>query len=185
MTPMAVQARLFEPLLNQVLRERIQDGELDFLRNASMEIAVTDLGLHWLIHLKGERLCLTGQGQAKVSIHGGFRDFLLLAARREDPDTLFFERRIRITGDTETGLLVKNLLDGMELSELPHSLGVALNCAADLAESLSKPEAIGGGQEPSGQLGSHLAATGLPQEGAGSVHRSASRSGTRSKPPAG
>jgi hypothetical protein len=38
----------------------------------------------------------------------------LLATRREDPDTLFFNRRLCIEGDTETGLHVKNLLDALE-----------------------------------------------------------------------
>ena len=42
-------------------------------------------------------------------------DFLLLAARRVYPDTLFFERRLAIEGDTETGLRLKNLLDAVEL----------------------------------------------------------------------
>lgn len=42
-------------------------------------------------------------------------DFLLLATRRVDPDTLFFERRLVIEGDTEAGLKLKNLLDAVEV----------------------------------------------------------------------
>lgn len=42
-------------------------------------------------------------------------DFLLLATRRADPDTLFFERRLMIEGDTEAGLRLKNLLDAVEI----------------------------------------------------------------------
>ena len=38
-----------------------------------------------------------------------------MATRRVDPDTLFFERRLSIDGDTETGLRLKNLLDAVEL----------------------------------------------------------------------
>ena len=34
--------------------------------------------------------------------------------RREDPDTLFFNRRLCIEGDTATGVHVKNLLDALE-----------------------------------------------------------------------
>ncbi len=40
--------------------------------------------------------------------------FLQLAARQEDPDTLFFNRSMSIEGDTELGLIVKNMLDAME-----------------------------------------------------------------------
>ena len=45
--------------------------------------------------------------------------YLQLLARQEDPDTLFFNRELEITGDTELGLLVKNLLDAVEWPSLP------------------------------------------------------------------
>ena len=41
--------------------------------------------------------------------------YLQLIARQEDPDTLFFNRELEITGNTELGLLVKNLLDSLEI----------------------------------------------------------------------
>lgn len=44
--------------------------------------------------------------------------FLRLLAREEDPDTLFFNRELAIEGDTELGLLVKNMLDAVELPKL-------------------------------------------------------------------
>jgi predicted lipid carrier protein YhbT len=34
--------------------------------------------------------------------------------RQEDPDTLFFNRTLDIEGDTELGLIVKNMLDAVE-----------------------------------------------------------------------
>ena len=40
--------------------------------------------------------------------------FLQLLVRQEDPDTLFFNRELSIVGDTELGLLVKNMLDAVE-----------------------------------------------------------------------
>jgi predicted lipid carrier protein YhbT len=45
--------------------------------------------------------------------------YLQLLARQEDPDTLFFNRELEITGDTELGLIVKNMLDAVELPKLP------------------------------------------------------------------
>ena len=41
-----------------------------------------------------------------------------LALRREDPDTLFFTRRLVMTGDTELGLVVKNALDAIDWPRL-------------------------------------------------------------------
>ena len=45
--------------------------------------------------------------------------FLQIAARQEDPDTLFFNRELSIEGDTELGLIVKNMLDAIELPQMP------------------------------------------------------------------
>ena len=56
--------------------------------------------------------------------------FLQLVARQEDPDTLFFNRELSIEGDTELGLVVKNMLDAVEWPTLP-SLPVFHCKAAD------------------------------------------------------
>lgn len=45
--------------------------------------------------------------------------FMQLLARQEDPDTLFFNRELSIEGDTELGLIVKNMLDAVEWPQLP------------------------------------------------------------------
>jgi len=45
--------------------------------------------------------------------------YLQLLSRQEDPDTLFFNRELEITGDTELGLRVKNMLDAVEWPTLP------------------------------------------------------------------
>lgn len=119
LAPIRLQAMLLEPLLQRVLAERIEDGELDFLAEEMVEIAITDVGLHWYLTLADGRIRLVRRGHAAVTIAGGVREFLLLASRREDPDTLFFERRLTVEGDTELGLLVKNLLDSIDLDELP------------------------------------------------------------------
>lgn len=55
-----------------------------------------------------------------VRIHGSLDDFWLLATRAEDPDTLFFQRRLAIEGDTETGLTLKNLLDALDYDWRAH-----------------------------------------------------------------
>ena len=45
--------------------------------------------------------------------------YLQLLVRQEDPDTLFFNRELEITGNTELGLIVKNMLDAIEWPNLP------------------------------------------------------------------
>ena len=45
--------------------------------------------------------------------------FMQMLARQEDPDTLFFNRELSIEGDTELGLVVKNMLDAVEWPQMP------------------------------------------------------------------
>jgi O2-independent ubiquinone biosynthesis accessory factor UbiT len=129
-TPVRLQGLAMEPVLNRVLRHRVEDGDLDFLRGEVVEIAITDLGLHWYLTLENDRVRLISRGYPGVTVAGGVREFLLLASRREDPDTLFFERRLTVEGDTELGLLVKNLLDSIELDSLPYPLRRAVDLGA-------------------------------------------------------
>lgn len=45
-------------------------------------------------------------------------DFMRMMTREEDPDTLFFNRKLQIEGDTELGLITKNLLNCVEWDKL-------------------------------------------------------------------
>jgi predicted lipid carrier protein YhbT len=56
---------------------------------------------------------------ADLSFRANLSAFLQLLARQEDPDTLFFNRELAIEGDTELGLIVKNMLDAIEWPQLP------------------------------------------------------------------
>jgi predicted lipid carrier protein YhbT len=69
-------------------------------------------------------------GPPDLAVTATLRDFVALALREEDPDTLFFARRLAIEGDTELGLTVKNLLDGIDwrgvLAALPLPFAASL-----------------------------------------------------------
>ncbi len=69
-----------------------------------------------------------------MSFSGNLNDLVLIAGRKEDPDTLFFQRRLSIEGDTELGLEVKNLMDSVDLEQLPKAMQVALNQLADFVQ---------------------------------------------------
>ena len=55
---------------------------------------------------------------AHVTISASVRDLMALALRQEDSDSLFFDRRLVLEGDTELGLLVKNTFDSVDFSAL-------------------------------------------------------------------
>ena len=101
--------------LNQVMKEAIAEGELDFLKGRTVGIEINDLGIRYRLGFGNGRIRGYGEGApADATVAGGLHEFLLLAARREDADTLFFQRRLRMSGDTELGLYLKNFLDAFE-----------------------------------------------------------------------
>jgi len=105
-------------LLNKIFANAIDEEELDFLHRRVLLIRVTDANLSFRITLIGNRLVACNHCQHHdLLIEGSSYDFLLLASRREDADTLFFNRRLRLGGNTELGLYVKNFLDGQEVDE--------------------------------------------------------------------
>lgn len=134
-TPFAVQRQLLLSLLNVQFRQALAEGELDFLEARWLEVEVRDLGLRWYITLAEGQLVVSEQADADVRFSADANDLILVAARRCDPDTLFFQRRLSIEGDTELGLYVKNLIDAIDLDTLPSALRRGLVQLADFIEA--------------------------------------------------
>jgi predicted lipid carrier protein YhbT len=57
-------------------------------------------------------------GPTDLTVRASAADYVRLALRREDPDSLFFTRRLVMTGDTDAGLVVKNLLDAIDWGQV-------------------------------------------------------------------
>ncbi len=107
-------------ILNRVLSDSLAAGDLDFLQNRVLQIEVMDLALDYRLTLVNGRLAAAPAASAPdVRFGGKAREFLLLALNKEDPDTLFFQRRLQLEGDTELGLEIKNLLYSLEDDLLP------------------------------------------------------------------
>jgi len=103
--------------LNLALGRILPREALQPLTGKRVCLRVTDGGLALLFTLteKGFRPLIAGNAaQADLTISAKSRDFLALALREEDPDTLFFNRRLLMEGDTDLGLLVKNTLDAID-----------------------------------------------------------------------
>lgn len=105
--------------LNLALGRLIPKEPLEPLLGKHLKIRVTDAGLSLRFRLteKGFRPTFDAT-PPDLTISARTRDFLALALREEDPDTLFFSRRLLMEGDTELGLLVKNTLDAVEFPGL-------------------------------------------------------------------
>ncbi|WP_273870607.1 ubiquinone anaerobic biosynthesis accessory factor UbiT [Serratia odorifera] len=135
LTPFALQRQLLQQVLGWQFRQALEDGDLAFLESRWLKIEVRDLALHWFMTVENDRLVVSQHAQADVSFSGDANDLVLIAARKQDPDTLFFQRRLRIEGDTELGLYVKNLMDAIELDTMPAPLRMGLLQLADFIEA--------------------------------------------------
>ena len=127
--------KVLEQVLSWQFRQALEDGELDFLEGRWLSINVRDIGLLWYTSVSEGRLVVSSTAEADVSFSADASDLLMIAARKQDPDTLFFQRRLVIEGDTELGLYVKNLMDAIELEQMPKALRVMLLQLADFVEA--------------------------------------------------
>ena len=106
--------------LNQALGHSVAAGDLDFLEDRVLRIAVTGVDGGCLLSVRRRQLAiLRPDASPEVTIRASVEDFGLLATRRIDADTLFFQRRLVIEGDVSLGLMVKNYLDALDIDTLP------------------------------------------------------------------
>mgnify|MGYP003410398109 CR=1 FL=1 len=109
-------------------------GALDFMAGRRLGIEVSYLGIGWVVKLQVARLVVVDE-PAEATVRGTATDLLLLAGRREDADTLFFQRRLVLTGDTELGLTARNVLDRLPWEQVPLALRIAINRGARFADA--------------------------------------------------
>ncbi len=110
---------IFTRVINLALGSKLHDEVWQPLHGKRICIRVKDAGIAFHFTLgAGGLLARHAVAQPDLAISASAQDFFLLALRKEDPDTLFFSRRLVMEGDTELGLLVKNTLDAMELPPL-------------------------------------------------------------------
>lgn len=133
--PNAVHSELLARLFNHLLKGQYVADQLQDLEGKRLAIGISDTGTELIFAIRNGRLTRAPGRQWDVRIKGRLEEFWLLASRSEDPDTLFFARRLNIEGETETGLYVKNLLDGMDFDWRAHVQAVAGPRLAPLIQS--------------------------------------------------
>ena len=92
----------------------VSRSALEPLTDKTVSLEASDLGTRVRVAYDGNRFtAYAGGAPADLTVRSSVSGYLALALRREDPDTLFFTRRLVMTGDTELGLVVKNALDAI------------------------------------------------------------------------
>ena len=122
--PDGAHSELLSRLFNHLLRGQYMVDQLHDLDGKRLAIRIKDTRNELLFRIEGNQLKRQSKTATTqpwdVRISGTLHDFWQLASRNEDPDTLFFNRRLAIEGETEAGLYLKNLLDGMDFDLQMH-----------------------------------------------------------------
>jgi len=96
---------------NPEFKERLEEiDDTIFLFEA------TDIKKCFYLHIKDKtmKVKVHHPGSPDVVMKGEFSTLLGLLMNRVDPDTVFFSRKLEISGNTATALCFKNILDSME-----------------------------------------------------------------------
>ncbi|MDR0717781.1 MAG: SCP2 sterol-binding domain-containing protein [Azoarcus sp.] len=102
--------------LNLAPQAMLPRAVLSPLAGRRLRVCVLDAGvnLDFTLGANGRFYPCRAGMPADLAISAALRDFIALALREEDADTLFFSRRLRMEGDTGLGVLVKNTLDAVD-----------------------------------------------------------------------
>ncbi len=142
--PARLHAELLGHTCNLLLKGQWIAERLDELEGKRVCLAVLDAGTELRFAIRGRRLCPSGSdGRWDVRIGGRLEDLWHLLVRAEDPDTLFFNRRLTLEGDTNTGLYIKNLLDALEFDGSAHLSAVLGPRVGGQAEHLLRRIGLG------------------------------------------
>jgi predicted lipid carrier protein YhbT len=137
--PKSFKREVITELINLALVKQLSAGEMDFIAGKWLGIKVLDIGLDFAISINQglqPKVILKELSQADVTFSGNVAELLLIASGKEDPDSLFFQRKLLIEGDTQLGVEVKNLLLAIELASLPKPVGMAINTLLYSLETL-------------------------------------------------
>lgn len=102
-------------VLNTMLKKGLLPADMELFAGRKFEIEVLDAGIKVRFSANTEKFLddnFSGTPDLRLTANG--IDFMRMMMREEDPDTLFFNRKLQIEGDTELGLITKNLLDSVE-----------------------------------------------------------------------
>ena len=118
--PDALHSGIIARACNHLMRGQGLEDRLKDLEGKSLCLRITDIPLTLGFTINNGRLHRSYSAHWDSRISGELADFWLLASRAEDPDTLFFNRRLNIEGSTEVGLTIKNLLDALDFDWHAH-----------------------------------------------------------------
>ena len=125
--PDSFHRQIFTQMLNFMFKGQIVTEQLHEIDGKRLCLDITDTRSQIHMRIQGQHLrpyTPLHPRDWEVCIRGDLEGFWRLATRAEDPDTLFFQRRLSLEGETEAGLYIKNMLDGAEFDWQAHAIAV-------------------------------------------------------------
>ncbi len=135
--PDKIHTHIISRCINHMLRGQELKKRLWELEGKSVCINIKDAQTRFHFLIQGGHLKPASDKISNVTITGNMTAFWQLATQKEDPDTLFFRRRLSIEGETETGVHIKNILDALEYDWDAHFDNVLLPPVARIAKHLT------------------------------------------------
>ena len=112
-TPLLVETVFADVFISEIfnkhprLKERLKD-----LDGKVFEFSATDLGKRFYLTFENTETKVFPYfaGEVDVTMKGEVKTLFCLLLGTEDPDTVFFSRKLEINGDTSSAILLKNIL---------------------------------------------------------------------------
>jgi len=136
--PEAVHGHASALACNHLLQGQTISRRLKVLDGKRLWLTITDSDTRLQYRFERGRLRYDSSGKKpEMHIRGELKYFLQLATRNEDADTLFFQRKLKINGDTELAHHVKNTIDNLDPAVLP---GIMVRMVSLYRERVLQPE---------------------------------------------
>ncbi len=134
--PAGFRQRIAQELLSPRLLGQLPADRIRFLQGRTLAIQCLDMDLRLVLTVEQDQIRVLDEKQtADATVEANTLDLLLLASQLEDADTLFFHRRLRMTGDTALGLQARNLMDQLPIDQINPHLGLMLNHFSRMAKA--------------------------------------------------
>jgi len=124
--PSTINCIATQKIINHTFSEQITDGDFDFLQNRLLQIEILDAGLYVGLSFNNSRIICTHFDSTSIKADATLSidtpNAINLIQQQVDPDTLFFQRKLKIKGDTELAHNVKNTIDTLDPEVIPKLL---------------------------------------------------------------
>lgn len=121
--PLKLNAAILVKTLNMAFKEQINEGEFDFLNKRVLLVEILDANLKVGLGFENNSFLCSHFGsrtiESDVTLSIATGDAISLIQQQVDPDTLFFQRKLKISGDTELAHHIKNTIDTLDPEVIP------------------------------------------------------------------